>query len=250
MSPSPDANCTERKGPAAAEHERPSSPGDEGAHARLLRELLEGQERERKALARRLHDGLCQHLTAVLLGLQVAREAESWEEAQGCLDGLRVSCAEALSDARQILGELRPGALDDFGLEAGLKQLAAQGPGACGLAVTVEADDLAGPRLPDEVETGLYRIAEECLRLFGERASARNAHITLRRSPELVELVVQHDGPRPLDGDSGLADLRERAALFGGSFTLDSAPGSGAAVTVRVRLGNEDHGEDPRVDCR
>ena len=69
-------------------------------------------------------------------------------------------------------------------------------------------------------------------------------------TPELVELVVQHDGPRPLDGDSGLADLRERAALFGGSFTLDSAPGSGAAVTVRVRLGNEDHGEDPRVDCR
>ena len=212
-------------------------------------------------MARDLHDGIGQSLTSLLLGLRAAAEVPTLEEARARLGDLRGITAALLDEVRRLARGLRPSVLDDLGLAAALEHLAAEYTHAHGIAVDVVAPDLALARLPAEVETALYRIAQEALTNVLKHAAAKAVSLVVRRElggSSGVHLTVEDDG-RGFDSDVrlqapgtaiglGLLDIRERAALLNGAVTIESRLGSGTTVHVCIPLKEENHGEDSRPD--
>jgi signal transduction histidine kinase len=142
--------------------------------------------------------------------------------------------------------------LDDLGLAAALERYAADYGQAHAIEVEVQTPDSAAGRMPEEVETALYRIAQEALTNTAKHAGARRVHIAVEREPGVVQLVVSDDGRgfpfrQPgAGGPLGLSGMHERAALLDGSVRVDSAPGQGTRVTVRIPCEEEDHDADTR----
>jgi signal transduction histidine kinase len=228
------------------------------ARARLLKQVLSAREEEQRRIARDLHDGIGQSLTSLLLGLRAAAEVPTFEEARARLGELRGITASLLEEVRRLARGLRPSVLDDLGLAAALERYAADYTQAHGIAVDVVAPDLALARLPAEVETALYRIAQETLTNVLKHAAAKAVSLVVRRESSGVHLTVEDDG-RGFDNDAllqapgtgiglGLLDIRERAALLNGSVTLESRLGSGTTVHVCIPLREENHDEDSRPD--
>jgi signal transduction histidine kinase len=233
--------------------------------ARLLKQVMSAREEEQRRIARDLHDGIGQSLTSLLLGLRAAAEVPTFEEARARLGELRGITASLLDEVRGLARGLRPSVLDDLGLAAALERYAADYTQAHGIAVDVVAPDLALVRLPAEVETALYRITQEALTNVLKHAAAKAVSLVVRRElggvthgASGIHLTVEDDG-RGFDNDAllqapgagkglGLLDIRERAALLNGSFTVESQPGSGTTVHVCIPLREENHGEDSRPD--
>jgi len=226
--------------------------------ARLLKQVMSAREEEQRRIARDLHDGIGQSLTSLLLGLRAAAEVPTFEEARARLGELRGITAALLDEVRRLALGLRPSVLDDLGLAAVLERYAADYTQAHGIAVDVCAPDRALARLPAEVETALYRIAQETLTNVLKHAAAKAVSLVVRRESSGVHLTVEDDG-RGFDSDAllqapgagkglGLLDIRERAALLNGAVTIESRPGSGTTVHVCIPLREENHGEDSRPD--
>src|SRR5713101_5377541 len=172
--------------------------------ARLLKQVLSAREEEQRRIARDLHDGIGQSLTSLLLGLRAAAEVPTFEEAQARLGDLRGITAALLDEVRRLARGLRPSVLDDLGLAAVLERYAADYTQAHGIAVDVVAPDLALARLPAEVETALYRIAQEALTNVLKHAAAKAVSLVVRRElggSSGAHLTVEDDG-RGFDGDA------------------------------------------------
>ena len=205
-----------------------------------LRRVVAGQELERQRLARELHDETGQALTSILLGLKTVEEARAPDEMRRAARALRELVVATLQDVRRLAVELRPKALDDFGLVAALERLGNSFSEATGIRVQLEAS-LGGERLPPEVETTLYRIVQEALTNIVKHARARNVSILLVRRDGSVTAVVEDDGegfePDAVASDGlGLLGMRERVALIDGRLTVESRPGAGATLAVEVPL--------------
>ncbi len=203
-----------------------------------LRRVVGGQELERKRLARELHDETGQALTSILLGLKQIEDAQSDEERRQSVLALREQVVTTLHDVRRLAVELRPKALDDFGLVAALERLAETFAEQTGLAVHVEAG-LGDARLTGEVETALYRIIQEALTNVIKHANATTVSVVLTRTPDRVAVVVEDDGrgfdPAQSDHDGlGLLGMRERISLVGGRLTVESNDEQGTTVAVEV----------------
>ncbi len=164
------------------------------ARARLLKQVMSAREEEQRRIARDLHDGIGQSLTSLLLGLRVAAEVPTFEEARVRLVELRGITASLLDEVRRLARGLRPTVLDDLGLAAVLERYAADYTEAHGIAVDVYAPDLALARLPAEVETALYRIAQETLTNVLKHAAATAVSLVVRRESSGVHLTVEDDG--------------------------------------------------------
>src|SRR5436190_2013445 len=128
----------------------------------VLDRVVETQESERRRLARELHDGIGQALTSILLGLSSVERAGDLESARSAADGVRELVLATLQDVRQLAVELRPKALDDFGLDPALRRLGQSVREASGVDVQVESR-IGQERLPPDVETAVYRIVQEAL---------------------------------------------------------------------------------------
>ena len=185
-----------------------------------LRRVVEAQELERRRLARELHDQTGQELTSVLLGLKAVEEARTDEERTAALAGVREQVVETLHDVRRLAVELRPKALDDFGLVAALERLRETFAEQTGMRVELEAQ--IGDRLPSDVETALYRIVQEALTNIVKHAQASSVSIVLACSPRAITAVIEDDGrgfapdagsggPRPA-GDGRAARAAGRAS--------------------------------------
>ncbi len=203
-----------------------------------VRRVIEAQELERRRLARELHDETGQALTSILLGLKAIRAARSDQEAEQAEAELRELVVEALRDVRSLAVELRPSALDDFGLVPALERLAETFAERSGIATVVEAN-LADERLPAEVETVLYRLVQEALTNVVKHAAAANVSIVLTRRDGGVSTVVEDDGRGFATGEIrddalGLVGMRERLALLGGTLMVESTPGEGTALVAYV----------------
>ena len=133
-----------------------------------LRRVVEAQELERRRLARELHDETGQALTSILLGVKAIRASSTAAEAERAETEVRAQIVQALQDVRALAVELRPAALDDFGLVAALERLAETFQERSGLETMVQAN--IDGRLPAEIETVLYRVVQEAL---DERDQAR-----------------------------------------------------------------------------
>jgi signal transduction histidine kinase len=202
-----------------------------------LRRLIEGQELERRRLARELHDETGQALTSVLLGLKAVERADDIPNAVAELRELVVA---TLQDVRRLAVELRPKALDDFGLVVALERLVETFKDATGISVELESQ-LGEQRLPSEVETTLYRIVQESLTNVAKHAGAQRVSILLVRRAGLASALVEDDGhgftaEDETHGGIGISGMRERVALLDGRLKIESSQKSGTTLVAEVPL--------------
>ena len=203
-----------------------------------VRRVVEAQELERARLARELHDETGQALTSILLGLKPLEQTAESAEARAALGSVRELVIATLQDVRRLAVELRPSALDDFGLVAAVERLTDTFREKSGLHVDLETQ-LGEERLPSEAETTLYRVIQEALTNVVKHSAASRVSILLRRKNGAVVAVVEDDGtgfdPGETRADAiGLAGMSERVSLAGGRLQVESSPGSGTTVVAEV----------------
>jgi signal transduction histidine kinase len=204
-----------------------------------LRRAVAAQELERRRLARELHDETGQALTSILLGLRALENATEPDDREEAATLLRELVVSTLHDVRRLAVELRPTALDDFGLVPALRRLGDTTREATGLDVQVEAR-LGAARLPAEVETAVYRIVQEALTNVVKHAAARHVSVVVTRKNAHVSVVIEDDGkgfePRAAEaGDGlGLLGMRERVQLLDGTLAVESASGAGTTLVLEL----------------
>ena len=196
-----------------------------------VRALLEGQEIERTRLARELHDETGQALASILLGLKPI-ERQIGEEPVALI---RELVGSALDDVRRLTTELRPPALDDYGLQPALERLTELVASRSGLDVQLNVRSTAA--LPPEFETALYRIIQEALTNIVKHAAASSVSVLVLDVEDGVRTVIEDDGAGfdasdVREGALGLLGMRERVSLLGGRFEVESARGTGTTLIV------------------
>jgi len=212
----------------------------------LQQRLDTAQEDERRRIARELHDQMGQHLTALGLGLKMVKdETPAPSPARARLQALLALTDQIGREVHDLALELRPTALDDLGLRVAVANYVEGWGERAGVEVDFHATGLDGDRLPAPVETALYRVVQEALANVFKHAGAKRVNVALLLAPGHVSAVVEDDGrgfdpeaeSGPADGHRlGLLGMRERAALVGGSLSVESAPGRGTTVIARVPL--------------
>ena len=205
-----------------------------------LARVVKAQEHERKRLARELHDETGQALTSILLGLKPLEQSARTDEERAAMASLRELVVSTLRDVRRLAVELRPSALDDFGLATAVERLADTFRDSTGMRVDVETR-LGEVRLPPEVETALYRIVQEALANIVKHAEATHVSILLTRKEFSVAAVVEDDGKGFDETDTGdnvlgIVGMRERVGLVGGRLAIESGSGSGTTVAAEVPI--------------
>jgi two-component system sensor histidine kinase UhpB len=199
--------------------------------------VLRGQEEERGRIARDLHDEVNQALTAVLLRLEALAQ-DLPAEHRDQVSELKALTGQAMDELLRLARQLRPTALDDHGLAPAVEAQARNFAERTGVETSVEVrGDPAG--LDEEIQTVVYRIAQEALSNAAQHARPSRVELELDARDGGVELRVRDDGdgfdPRVgRNGGLGLAGMAERARLAGGVLDLRSSRGGGTELTLRV----------------
>lgn len=228
---------------ARAFHEM-SAELEQGAAQRrlLLAKLVRIQDEERARIARDMHDGVLQLITAARYELRAAKiavESGSPVTAQERFNATREVLDEMEKEIRQAIYDLHPPILDGRGLIPALRRYASSFRGFSGLSCEVKVKG-APMRLPSPVELGVFRMVEEALRNVATHGQARTASVTLDFRPTMLYVTVQDDG-QGFDYEQvmtirnaehlGLISIRERSESFGGKMEVRSKPGHGTSVT-------------------
>jgi two-component system sensor histidine kinase UhpB len=212
----------------------------------ISRGILRIQEAERGRISRELHDGVGQSLTALKMQLEMlAREAAGDPALAARLAALTEVADRSLQDVRQMSRLLRPQMLDELGLVPTLRWLARTTQEGTGLAVDLSVEDM-DERVGPELETAVYRLAQEALANATRHARASRAEMRVRRGGERLFVSVRDDGrgfepERALAAaddaaGGGLRGMRDRVHLFAGRFEVRSAPGEGTAIEIELPL--------------
>ena len=187
---------------------------------------------ERARIAREVHDAISQHLFGLRMIAAGMRRADPGNQQARAIE--RIS-EEALRDMQALLIELRPASLDGAGLAPALQEICAAYHDRLGVTVDASLDDVT---VPAPVEHALLRITQEACTNAVRHGNARRLAVSMTRQDGHVELAVRDTGtgfdPAAPHAGSGLAHIRDRVAELGGTVDIDSAPGRGAALTVRV----------------
>jgi signal transduction histidine kinase len=213
----------------------------------VLGRVIHAQEAERARVARDLHDQIGQSLTSVLLGLRLvtdtlARSGTDLADARARVDDVRELVGDALQEVRELAFELRPTVLDDVGLVAAMRRLAADVARRQRLTIDVVLADLdEDSRFPSDLETVVYRVVQEALTNVARHAGATKVRVNVVQQPTALRALVHDDGigfdmhdvPR---NSPGLAGMQERAALAGGHLQITSQPGHGTTIALEVPL--------------
>ncbi len=239
-----------------ADREMTTSRRYAGLYRRAADQLITAQEDERQRLARDLHDGVGQTLTAVCLTLDaVAATLETGGEgsvaiARDRVETARTLAAAALHDTRDVAGRLRPSRLSERGLAAAVEDLAA----TAGIPIDTKVAEAARRTglLEAHAEVETFRIVQEAVANAARHAHASSVGIgmVVDRGALLVEIVDDGVGFATRDRDPrslGIAGMRERAAMIGAQLSIRSQPGSGTTVSLSVPIARpEGAGEQPR----
>lgn len=217
----------------------------EATRQALLSALVQAQEDERARLARELHDGAGQTLTSLLVRLKTLEKKATSENLRTNIVDLCESVSGTIEQMQEISYRLRPAALEELGLELTLQTLIKETVGEAGLQVEY-LHNLGRQTLSPNLETTLFRIAQESLTNIMRHADATCVVVELTAIPYAVCLRVEDNGKGFDPGDSannmpgrrrlGLLDMQERAEIQGGTLTVYSAPGAGTSVQVRIPL--------------
>ena len=217
----------------------------ERARTDLLARLVFAQEDERRRIAREMHDQFGEQLTSLSREIAALKEATSGT----AFLAARVQTLERIAqqldrDVDHLVWELRPTALDDLGLRAALANYVQDWSARARIAAELHTSGLLDDRLPSEIETTLYRIAQEALTNVARHSKAENVDVILERHGDSVVLIVEDDGvgfepaetPRTEHG-FGLLGMQERAALVGATLQIESSAGRGTTVLLRMKTG-------------
>ena len=212
----------------------------EEARAALLRRLLSAQEDERRRVARELHDGIGQSLLALSVGLRSLSETVP-ADTQDQLRQLTGMVIEAIEEARRISQGLRPTVLDDLGLVAALARLTEVFSRVHQVRAALLVPAPGAHQLTPETESAIYRIVQEALANVAKYAHAQTVDVVLECVDGAVRVSVSDDGrgfdPSCCKGTGwGLSGMRERATMLGGVFRVESIPGNGTTIDVRIPL--------------
>lgn len=217
----------------------------------LVNRMIVTQEEERRRVAYEVHDGPAQVAVAAYQHIQAFANLYSPEspEAKELLENAVEFARKTVGESRQIISDLRPTVLDDFGLAVALRSQV-EALQKEGWWVNYR-ENLGEQRLPEAVETTLYRVAQETMTNVRKHASTRRIHVTLRKFDERVRLRVRDHGTG-LDPDRtsntgpgeqvGLAGMRERMSLVGGKLELYGKKGSGTLAVAEISLGGQGEG--------
>jgi PAS domain S-box-containing protein len=222
----------------------------------LLRQLTRTQEEERRRISREMHDQLGQQLSALTLKLAALKESYgAHSELREQLNTLEALVRHLDDDVDLLIRELRPIALDDLGLRAALFNYVNNWSTHFGIHAELHVSGMEQDRLPSEIETALYRVTQEALTNVAKHAHAQNVGILLERRPDHVSLIVEDDGSG-FEGENafsfrdrglGLIGMRERVVLVGGTLGVESRPGAGVTIVVRIPAPNATNGEQSSV---
>jgi PAS domain S-box-containing protein len=231
-------DLTERKqAEEARERER-----SERARTELLGRMVFAQEDERRRIAREMHDQFGEQLTALGLRIRMLKEAAAGrEDLSAQVDALEHVAEQLDRDVDHLVWELRPTALDDLGLRAALANYVQDWSARVRISAELHTAGLTNDRLASEIETTLYRIAQEALNNIAKHARAGHVEIILERRSDHVSLIVVDDGVgfdlAAMSDERrgfGLLGMQERAALVGANLEIESAPGEGTTILVRM----------------
>lgn len=212
----------------------------------LVRRLQVAQEEERRRVAYEIHDGLAQVAASAHQHLQTFADVHVPESPAVRADLERTVdlVQRTVREARRLIAGLRPTVLDDFGLATAIR-LEVESLGADGWHVSLE-EDLPAQRLPSQIETALFRVAQEALTNIRKHAGRCQVAVSLSQRGELIQLDVRDwgrgfamTGPRVRAGPGervGLLSMHERMALLHGRCTVTSQPGAGTRVLAEVPL--------------
>jgi two-component system sensor histidine kinase UhpB len=217
---------------------------DELDRQELARRLVDAQESERRRIAIEMHDQFGQQLSALALKLAALRHPRDGRTIlTEQLAPLEAIAKRLDADVDQLVWRLRPPSLDDLGLVAALESYVNRWAAEFGLHAEVHANRIDYGDLTSEIATALYRIAQEALNNVAKHGQARSAAVLLDRSAARVSLIVEDDGKgfdvaRQLRSGErfGVTGMRERTLLLGGDFDIESTPGKGTTIVVRIPL--------------
>jgi PAS domain S-box-containing protein len=209
---------------------------------RLLRQLLELHESERRLAAYDIHDGFAQQLTGALFRLQGLRDVHARDPgaAWKALDAATALIARSVNEARRLISGLRPPILDEDGVVAALEYLACEQ--TADEAPTIEFEhDVAFKRLAPPLETAIFRVVQESLNNACRHSRSDRIHVTLSQADNRIRISVQDwgvgfDSTQATDHHFGLQGMRERVRLLGGHIVIDSSPGVGTRIDVELPL--------------
>ncbi|MFC1962887.1 sensor histidine kinase [Chloroflexota bacterium] len=210
-----------------------------------LQQVTRAQEEERKRIARELHDETLQNLIVISRQLEKITSSEAlWEVSLEVVRGLKKQIEAAVQGMRRFSHDLRPSVLDDLGLLPAL-ELLADDLQKQGITTIFKLIGKAR-RLPSELETMLFRIAQEATRNIWRHSQASAAELVIEFRDSKAMLSIKDNGngfslpQRPGDlailGKLGLAGMHERAKLLGGSLILESRLGKGTTITVEAPI--------------
>jgi two-component system, NarL family, sensor histidine kinase UhpB len=210
----------------------------EDERRRSGRLVLRAQEEERRRLARDLHDEVNQSLTAILLRLEALSHSAPPELGEE-LGELKRIVNQAMTELLQLARQLRPTALDDHGLLPAMASQVRRFAAQTGIKADLNASGSEEGRLAPDEEIAVFRIAQEALANVARHAAASSVQVDLRADDDGVSLTVRDDGrgfelERPGGNGLGLGGMAERARLVGGELTIESEPGAGTALSLRV----------------
>ncbi len=214
----------------------------------FVEQMLVAQDQERRRISRELHDEAGQWIGSMIAGLSTLEEMTDESAVKTAVSELRGLSAATLREIRRISKGLHPGILDSLGLSAALEHLATEATATHDVQVSCWVHGIQeGDRLPQALELTLYRIAQEALNNVVSHADARSASVYVTRNSSTVRLVIEDDGAgfppdmvvrtRENRVGQGLRSIRERANLLDGDVYVESAPGQGTTLAVRIPLG-------------
>jgi signal transduction histidine kinase len=215
----------------------------QAAQQAFSRQLIESQERERQRIAAELHDSLGQNLLVVKNRALLGALSQQDDEARKQFTEIGATVAQTLEEVRTISYNLRPHHLDQLGLTTTIRAMIDKIAESSGIEMSSELDDIDGV-FPPADEITIYRIIQESLNNVVKHSRAGEAHVAVRCQEHQVEITIRDNGqgfasnasdagaaPR---GGFGLKGLAERVHMLGGTHTIESAPGRGTTVTVRI----------------
>lgn len=207
----------------------------------MLRRLIEVQEQERQLLCHEFHDGIIQYAVGAIMLLESLAEDDRTlsPEARETVASAVACLRRGVEDGRRVIRGIRPAPLDDLGLKAAIDDLCGQ-LRETGFTVTARLDaDI--DTIPAELQTTVYRIVQESLNNARKHSGSSDVEVEVRRRADAVELQVADRG-RGFDPQAagpqgfGLVGMTERVRLAGGECRIESAPGKGARIDVRLPL--------------
>ena len=217
------------------------------AQEAFSRQLLDSQEQERQRIAAELHDSLGQSLLIIKNRSFLALDSfDDPETAREQVEEISAASAHAIEEVREIAYNLRPYKMERFGLTKTLQAMCQQAERTSGIRFGVELKNIDG-LFPNEAELNLYRVVQESVNNILKHSRATEARLTIERDEREVRMKIEDNGQgfnvtphananEPRRGGFGLIGMAERVRLLGGAYALDSAPGRGTTITVKLTI--------------